>query len=369
MDGEMRDATKNGVDLKTKKDVRNEVTLGEEELLWRKGLLGNNTAECLLNTIYFYNGKLFGLRSNEHRLLRVCNISLKDNFIIFDESVSKTFHGGLKDLKKSSRVIKHKCHEIGENHSRCLQSLYRLYLSKITECVKEKPDAFYFRPQRNGSFSYEKSAIGINSLNKILPDKLCARAGLERKTSHCLRITCASRLFQHSVNEKQIRERTGHKSDSLFRYEKASDEQTTFVSNVLGAPSSTESNKGFLEKKETQSNKIGEPLLEEFVNFDVSDEFLRMLDIPSSVLGQSGSSVLNENLPETNKQINENEDFLSNDFGHFDVPDELLGMLDIPDCSNSNFSAQSSTCTSSSTTVRPVFQNCVFNGCNNFWKK
>jgi hypothetical protein len=51
IDGEMRDATKKGVDLKTKKDIRNDITLEEEELFWRKGLLGHDTAECLLNTI------------------------------------------------------------------------------------------------------------------------------------------------------------------------------------------------------------------------------------------------------------------------------------------------------------------------------
>jgi integrase len=69
------------------------------------------------------------------------------------------------------------------------------------------------------------SVFGMNSLAKILPDKLCAKAGIaERKTSHCLRITCATRLFQRSVEEKQIRERTGHRSDSLFRYEKPSDQ-------------------------------------------------------------------------------------------------------------------------------------------------
>ena len=54
----------------------------------------------------------------------------------------------------------------------------------------------------------KKSLVGINTLNRILPDMLCGQAGLKRKTSHCLRVTCATRLFQHSVDEKWIRERT-----------------------------------------------------------------------------------------------------------------------------------------------------------------
>jgi integrase len=231
----------------------------EEGLFWTKGLLGCDSAECLLNTIYFYNGKLFVLRSNEHRLIRVSNIAVKDNFIIFDESVSKTFHGRLKDLKKSRRLIEYKCHEIGEEHSRCLVKFYSLYLEKIAVCIEANPNAFYFKPHRSGCFAYEKSAIGINTLAKILSDKLCAKAGIERKTSHCLRITCATRLFQRSVQEKQIRERTGHRSDSLFRYEKPSDEQVSFVSNVLPP------------MKETGSSVSDGSIFDEFGDFDVSD--------------------------------------------------------------------------------------------------
>ena len=79
--------------------------------------------------------------------------------------------------------------------------------------------------------------VGVNKLNEILP-QLCESAGLSRKTSHCLRVTCASRLFQSNVQEKLIRERTGHRSNALLGYEKKSDEQELKVSNVLGPPPS-----------------------------------------------------------------------------------------------------------------------------------
>ena len=312
LDGEMRDAAKKGVEVKCRKDVRGEITLEEEELFWTKGLLGCHSAECLLNTIYFYNGKLFGLRSNEHRLMRVSNIVVKDCVIIFDESVSKTFHGGLKDLKKNRRLIEQKCHKIGEEHSRCLVQFYNLYLEKIAVCIEANPHAFYFKPHRSRSFAYEKSAVGVNTLAKILPEKLCANAGIERKTSHCLRVTCATRLFQRNVQEKQIRERTGHRSDSLFRYEKPSDEQVNFVSNALAPP-----------MKETGSS--------------VSD---------GSIFGE---------------------------FGDFECSDETLAMLDMTEFSvNCGKNAVQSTETESSPatsryTIAPVFNNCVFNSCERFW--
>ena len=77
--------------------------------------------------------------------------------------------------------------------------------------------------------------VGLCSLNKILPEKLCLKANLPRKTVHCLCITCATRLFQHNVGDKLAREQTGHKSNALFSYQKPSEKELDDVSNVLGA--------------------------------------------------------------------------------------------------------------------------------------
>ena len=50
-------------------------------------------------------------------------------------------------------------------------------------------------------------------------------------------VTCASTLFQNDVEEKLTRERTGHISNALFKYEKPSKEQSKCVSECLGPPS------------------------------------------------------------------------------------------------------------------------------------
>ena len=69
-DAELKDATREGVHLKSKKEEKEAVSDEEEELFWRlTDLLGTSTAKSLLNTVYFYNGKLFGLRGGEHRKL------------------------------------------------------------------------------------------------------------------------------------------------------------------------------------------------------------------------------------------------------------------------------------------------------------
>ena len=224
-------------------------------------------------------------------------------------------------------------------------------MSKIHDCVKSKPDSFYFRPARNGSFHYEKSPVGVNTLNKILPEKLCAKAGIGRKTSHCLRITLASRLFQNAVPEKQIRERTGHTSSSLFCYEKPSENQMQFVSSIL-APKDEVCDSFLPEKSDELPSNLDIPLESntppksssdtfEFPSFELSDELLANLDIPES------------NTPASNELPASSNNF---EYPSFEISDEFLSNLDI-----SELTAASSASSSSSSSIAPVFNNCVFN--------
>ena len=124
----MKQCSVDGVSIKSKIPGKEGFTEEEEAIFWNKHLLGCHTSASLLYTVYVYNGKLFGLRSQEHRNLRYVNIRIESNCIIFDESVSKTYHGGLKDLKHTPRVVKHVCY--GENedagHFRCLVHCYTI---------------------------------------------------------------------------------------------------------------------------------------------------------------------------------------------------------------------------------------------------
>ena len=107
--------------------------------------------------------------------------------------------------------IEHICHEHGESHSPCLASMYSLYIQKIRSHAESVRSLFFlFRPHRDGKFEYERSPVGLCTTKKVLPEKLLGKAGLPRKSAHCLGVTCATRLFQNSVNEKSAREGTGH---------------------------------------------------------------------------------------------------------------------------------------------------------------
>ena len=57
---------------------------------------------------------------------------------------------------------------------------------------------------------------------------------MNRKTAHSLRIASATKLFNSGVEEKLIRERTGHRSMALLTYEKPRLEQSAKVSNLFG---------------------------------------------------------------------------------------------------------------------------------------
>ena len=52
--------------------------------------------------------------------------------------------------------------------------------------------------------------------------EMCQAAGIKRKTAHCLRVTCASSLFNASVTRKLICDKIGHSITVLGKVEKVS---------------------------------------------------------------------------------------------------------------------------------------------------
>ena len=100
LDAEMKDGTWAGIGLKAKQ--KKEPVTDEERQLWQSGVFGMKTAKSLLNVVYYYNGKLCGLHGGEHRQICLKNFEIGDNYICFKENESKTFVGGLLDLKHVS---------------------------------------------------------------------------------------------------------------------------------------------------------------------------------------------------------------------------------------------------------------------------
>ena len=90
--------------LGSRKKKAEPLSLEEEELLWRKGLLGDGNPQALVDTMVVMNGIYFALRSgSEHRQLRSdpCQIKFVErpghrSYLEYTEDISKNRPGGLK---------------------------------------------------------------------------------------------------------------------------------------------------------------------------------------------------------------------------------------------------------------------------------
>ena len=109
-------------------------------------LLGDHSPQALLNSVFFFNGICFALRSgDEHRRLRYNDSQIqvfekpgKHACLVYTEDSSKNNQGGLKGRKMASKQVVH--HENTDNPARCPVWLFKLYNSL---CLKDRPaDAF-----------------------------------------------------------------------------------------------------------------------------------------------------------------------------------------------------------------------------------
>jgi hypothetical protein len=151
-----------------------------------------------LNTVYFYNCKVFGLRSyDEHQNLQ-CNQFKKevdaDNcvYLLYTDYGNKANRGGLKTMKVDTKCIKQ--YENIEDRQRCVVNIFDYYFA----CIPRRDGMFYFRPLPNTTIGVPRFAnqpVGRNTLAKIIPN-MCKAAGIEgSKTGHSGKVTCATTLY------------------------------------------------------------------------------------------------------------------------------------------------------------------------------
>jgi len=112
LDAEMKRLKRTGAG--SSKRQAEPLTAAEEELLWQKGVLGDHSPLALLNTVFYFNGMCFALRSGEeHRRLRFENSQVvvvrkpgERAYLQYTEDSSKNNQGGLDSRIGSARQSK-----------------------------------------------------------------------------------------------------------------------------------------------------------------------------------------------------------------------------------------------------------------------
>ncbi len=234
LDAEMKRLQSKGIgSTKRQAEV---LTREDEEKLWKEGLLGDTTPQQLLDTIIFYNGLYFALRSGrEHRQLRLhpCQIQLVENdgersYLKYTEDTSKN---------KPGRKIKPKVviqHSNNDNPERCIVRLFKKY----TSLCPDSATAFYLQPANKPTEAvwYTSKPLGHNTLSKTIC-RLCKTSGIEGfKTNHSLRATAATRLYELGVDEQMVMERTSHRSlEGVRSYKRTTSQQQQVLSDILSS--------------------------------------------------------------------------------------------------------------------------------------
>ena len=154
------------------------LTEEEEEILWKRRLLGRYTLQTLLDTMVFMNGVYFALRcGKEHRQLRAepCLISLHERYgggpyLKYREDISKNHSGGLKGRKCKPKIVQH--HANTSNPDRCFVMFFKLYQSL---CPSDRPsNAFYLKLLQKPTDScwFSKTPLDHNKLEGTVA-RLC----------------------------------------------------------------------------------------------------------------------------------------------------------------------------------------------------
>ena len=108
LDNEMKRLRSQGVHVGVKRKRAESISIEEEEILWEKGLLGEDSPKVLLDTMIYLHvcGVHFTLRrGQEHRSLQRNQLELVKpetdlSYLIYTENISKNNSGGLSHRKR-----------------------------------------------------------------------------------------------------------------------------------------------------------------------------------------------------------------------------------------------------------------------------
>ena len=219
------------------------ISYDTEQELWEHGILGEDTPDRLRNTVLFLIGINVLLRAvDEHYSLhREINnersqLSFERNdrgekcLVYREDTVTKTHDGGLKDMRHDRKIV---WVYPSEDVNRCPVRLVEKYLSLCPNYTKKSN--FYLQSLQKPTPKqwYAGQVVGENSISKVVKS-LMQEANIEGFfTNHSLRRSGGSHLFQAGVQQKLVKETTGHRSDVVDDYQITSDAQRQAISKII----------------------------------------------------------------------------------------------------------------------------------------
>ncbi|XP_068382689.1 zinc finger MYM-type protein 2 isoform X2 [Eschrichtius robustus] len=159
----------------------------EEDYLWRIKQLGSHSPVALLNTLFYFNTKYFGLKTVEQHLRLSFGTVFrhwKKNPLTMESKACLRYQvsslcGTDNEDKITTGKRKHEDDEpVFEqientaNPSRCPVKMFECYLSKSPQNLNQRMDVFYLQPERSSSADspvwYTSASLDRNTLENML---------------------------------------------------------------------------------------------------------------------------------------------------------------------------------------------------------
>ncbi|XP_061174899.1 uncharacterized protein KIAA1958 homolog [Saccostrea echinata] len=218
----------------------------EINILYEKKILGNETPESLMYTLWFNNSIHFGLRGvTEHYNLRWGDIKLKvssdgTEYLEYNERQTKTRTG---DNIVDIRQVKPKMFSSGDIRDP-VQS-YKLYSAKRPLGFSSDEDPFYLSKRtiplddpRSNKW-YLKQKVGEKKLASFMKE-MAVKANFTGKklTNHSARKHLIQKLRDENVPPTDIMQISGHKNvQSVLNYSSITENQQRKYSHILSSTS------------------------------------------------------------------------------------------------------------------------------------
>ena len=229
-----------------RKNVPQVIDKDMEEKLWETKQRGDETAQSLQNTVWYFNAKLLGFRGvHESRHLQWGVLQLKhrdgEEYIEFKGRETKTRHGNSTHLRSFAPKI----FPNHSNPSRCTIVWKKKFRDHRPSSMLSDDPPFYLGvvyrlSPTHPDVWYRAQPLGHDKLSSIVKN-MSQNAKIDGKfTNHSVRQTMISNLLHSGVHPNLVAQFSGHKSvQSLQNYHTASLDQQKGTCNILTGASSS----------------------------------------------------------------------------------------------------------------------------------